>query len=656
MADMIKFFKGQLANLPEVGTNGALYITTDEGSIYLGTGTGMKRLGDFVQVANVASLPASGANESALYYCAAENILAKWNGSSWSQINKDTGMTAVEVVGDGNAVTAAEYNAETRKLTMTKGATYATPAVVDSKIGTAVGNLGNDAEGNAYANVKAYVDAKTSGIATDAALSELQGKVNIAEGEIDALQEAVAEGGFVANAIAEAKKAGTDAQAAANTAQGEVDALETVVAEYKTANDAAVAAAQAQADKGVSDAAAAHGRADEAYTLASGKATMDQVNDAIANAGHAVKADVDKAIEDMDAAYKKADTDLEAKLQGNIDKKVDQTAYDAKMTELGNKDTELAGLISDMDAAYKQADTDIIARVADLEADITGLSGAMHFKGVVEDMPETTEGYEDGDTIICGNKEFVVHGENFVELGDVSAEVQRISDLEGIVGHAANGDDAATGLVKGVADNAAAIAAEKARAEAKEAELVAADAANLAEAKKHTDDEIAALNIGDYIKKADADAAYATAGHNHDDKYDTIGAAAQALIDAKAYADEAEADALSEAKKYTDELGKTVSANSEAIATKAAKSDLDNAVERIGVNEGKISALETASATHALKTEVEGVQSALDQYKETNNAAVALKANAADVYTKTETYTKAEVEALLTAAQTWGEF
>ena len=87
MADMIKFFKGLEASLPASGVNGALYITTDEGAIYLGTGTGMKRLGDFVQVANVASLPAK-AHESCLYYCVAENILAKWNGTEWKQINK----------------------------------------------------------------------------------------------------------------------------------------------------------------------------------------------------------------------------------------------------------------------------------------------------------------------------------------------------------------------------------------------------------------------------------------------------------------------------------------------------------------------------------------------------------------------------------------
>jgi hypothetical protein len=88
MANMIKFYRGLAGSLPATGENGALYITTDEGAIYYGTGTGMKRLGDFVQVDAIANLPADGANTSALYYCVAENVLAKWNGESWTQVNK----------------------------------------------------------------------------------------------------------------------------------------------------------------------------------------------------------------------------------------------------------------------------------------------------------------------------------------------------------------------------------------------------------------------------------------------------------------------------------------------------------------------------------------------------------------------------------------
>lgn len=50
MTDMIKFYRGELANLPVAGDIGAIYITTDEGAIYYGTGDGMKKLGDYILI------------------------------------------------------------------------------------------------------------------------------------------------------------------------------------------------------------------------------------------------------------------------------------------------------------------------------------------------------------------------------------------------------------------------------------------------------------------------------------------------------------------------------------------------------------------------------------------------------------------------------
>ena len=50
------------------------------------------------------------------------------------QINLDTGATSIEVVGDGNAVTAASYDPATRKITLTKGATHTTAEDVSNAI------------------------------------------------------------------------------------------------------------------------------------------------------------------------------------------------------------------------------------------------------------------------------------------------------------------------------------------------------------------------------------------------------------------------------------------------------------------------------------------------------------------------------------------
>jgi hypothetical protein len=629
MADMIKFFKGQLANLPEVGTNGALYITTDEGSIYLGTGTGMKRLGDFVQVANVASLPTGGANESALYYCVAENILCKWNGSSWSQINKDTGMTSVEVVGEGNAVTAAEYNAETRKLTMTKGATYATPAVVDSKIATAVGELGADEEGNAYANVKAYVDAKTTGIATDAALGELQQRVTTAEGEIDAIQAALGTEGDTTKAIGAA-------QAAADKAQGEVDALEEEFGNYKTTNDAAVKAAKDQADKGVADAEAAKDRADEAYELADGKATMDEVNNAIANAGHAVKSEVDQAIADMDAAYKKADADLKTELQGKIDLKADKSVVNAIAEDYlkGADKIELEGKITAEAEARAAADEAIDARLVEVEA-FFKLADGEQLDTALDTLVEiqnyiTTEGSAADQMVldIAANK--AAHEKN---AEDIAKEIKDREDADKALSDRIDGihthDNKS--VLDGITETK--VAAWDA-AQVNVIETIKVNGEALEVTGKAVDIAVptGALAAKDEVAKTDLAKALADE------------------IDAKAVA----ADVETELGKKVDKVdGKSLIADTE-IARLAAMSDGANKVEASTTNgnikiDGTETVVYTHPATHAI-SEVAGLQDALDLKLEAED--IAGKANSADVYTKAETYTKDEVNALLT----WGEF
>lgn len=96
----------------------------------------------------------------------------------------------------------------------------------------------------ALSDAKAYADSKVegvdlSGIATNAAdIASLKERMGTAESDIDKLEAAIAEGGSVTLAIADAKKAGTDAQ-------GEVDALELVVdgvASRVTTNEASLSA------------------------------------------------------------------------------------------------------------------------------------------------------------------------------------------------------------------------------------------------------------------------------------------------------------------------------------------------------------------------------------------------------------------------------
>lgn len=313
MDNMIKFYRGLVNNLPAAGTNGALYITTDEGAIYYGTGTGMKRLGDFVQVANVASLPEK-AHESCLYYCVAENILAKWNGTEWKQINKQP--TAEELKGllglgsmayksevaegDLNADLKAKVNAAAEgnhshsNKTVLDGITAEKVSAWDA----AEGNAKTYADGlntamntrvealeaidHEHAN-KALLDTYTQ---TEANLADAVAKkhshanagelAKIADGD-KAKWDAVAADYLTSadkttleNSIKEAKKAGTDANTALETYKvsndARVKAVEDDVAEITDGTNGILAQAKAYADGKDTAIAAAKKAGDDAQS------------------------------------------------------------------------------------------------------------------------------------------------------------------------------------------------------------------------------------------------------------------------------------------------------------------------------------------------------------------------------------------------------
>lgn len=220
----VSFKKGLLANLPTSYAEGTFYVTTDEHALYLDVdGSTRVRIGDFQEFDSLEALQKNtNPSTTAMYYIKDLNVLAKWNGSSYVQINPDTGATQIEVTGAGNAVTAASYDPASRKITLTMGETFATPGDVDTKIAGKIGEIGVD-------TVKEYVDAKTEGIASDEALTTLSGRVDAAEADIDALESKVGSD-TVSNQI-DAKITALDlpntydAKGAAEAVQSTVDTL-----------------------------------------------------------------------------------------------------------------------------------------------------------------------------------------------------------------------------------------------------------------------------------------------------------------------------------------------------------------------------------------------------------------------------------------------
>lgn len=639
---MISFKRGSNLNNLTIA-DGQFIVNTTEKSIYVDVGTERLRIGDFVSVANVDALPASGAHTTALYYVEDINCLAKWDGSTWIQINRDTGVKEVKVTGEGNAITAASYDANTRILTLTKGETFATPAVVDGKISDKVGEI----EGT----VKAYVDTKTSGIASDADLNALTTRVSAAEGEIDDLQAAIGEGGSVTNAIAEAKKAGTDAAAAAATAQATADS-KTTMAEVEAKNYATKIEAQGYAD------------AKDAAIAAAKKAGDDAQADVDALEAKVGTVPDDKTVVEMIADAQTAatydDTAIKNRvstIEGDYLKAADKTAL---QTNIDNEKSRAEGIESGL-----RTDVDAIKADYLKAADKTELSESI--QGVKDDVDAFFAAADVGTDAIDTLKELQdyinTHGEAAATL------TTKVGDLETTVGKAADGTNPATGLVKSVADNASAIAAEKSRAETREAELAAADTTNLQAAKDYADEKITALKIGDYAKKSDLD----THTSNTDihvtvaerTKWNTAEGKAhthtnKALLDTYTQTEENLADAVSKKHSHANaaELAKiadgdkakwdAAQANAEATASaalSAAKTEL----------EGKI----TAEATTARAAEKANAD-AIAVLNGTGEGSVSKALTDAKAYTDAlrdgQVTTNKNDIASLTQQLTWGEF
>lgn len=135
------------------------------------------------------------------------------------------------------AVTDAISNAVTSDTGVVKTAIDGVQDDVDA-LDEKVGDLPN---GTTATNIVEYIDAKTADIASDEALGQLTTRVDTAEGEIDALQISLAEGGATANAIAAALTAGQNAQS-------DVDAVEKSLADNGTIAKANAAAVKSEVD------------------------------------------------------------------------------------------------------------------------------------------------------------------------------------------------------------------------------------------------------------------------------------------------------------------------------------------------------------------------------------------------------------------------
>lgn len=157
----------------------------------------------------------------------------------------------------------------------------------------------------------------------------------------------------------------------------------------------------------------------------SAQAVKDELNPLIT----AAKAQADKGVTDAAAAKKAAD-DASAKVDDSIHS-LDYTAYTAG--EATGTTVSFVGTISETDGVISAEKRDLVfasaynpetnkaATVADITTAVADLNGAMHYVGKEAKVPTDVSGYKAGDVIIVDTKEYVFDGTKFDELGDEGA-------------------------------------------------------------------------------------------------------------------------------------------------------------------------------------------------------------------------------------------
>lgn len=281
----------------------------------------------------------------------------------------------------------------------------------------------------------------------DTAVKAAQSAADAAQADVDAVEKALGNG-FSEASTATAQLAAVKATADAAAVKATVDAelakkanADQVTLDINAAKDAAIAAAATDAT-GKADAAknAAIADADGKFetvnqaisALQGALGTGENVGTQIANAIGALDATVgsESVAEGKHVAVQVVEVD--GKLTAvNVSESdiASKSAFEAEQQRVAAKEAAV-------DASISALAAEGTGRVSVLEEQIKGLTGATHFIGVKDALPESGN---NGDIVIVGSKEYVYSEESnpkWVLLGDTTAEADAISTLQGTVaGH-----------------------------------------------------------------------------------------------------------------------------------------------------------------------------------------------------------------------------
>lgn len=339
-------------------------------------------------------------------------------------INVATSATAYERF--GGRISETEWNEDSKILSITK-------------------NDGNKIQLN-FSDIASHQAVYAELQRIESLVTNAQNAANAAQADADALEEALGSGFSKSSTVASqlaAVKATADAAAVKSVVDAALDLkadktqVATDIATAKSGAEATAAAdATSKANKAKEDAIAEAVRLDGLMD-----ARVDALEAAIGENGS-----VDQAIADAIAAL---DTP-EAGVTGSgsfvnvtvkqVDGKVTEVSVSesdiAKASDLTSEASRAAAAEEALGGRIDLLDAATTGRVSVLEEQVAALNAATHFEGVVEGetfeaaIAASSKTFESGDIVIYGNKEYIFDGEDWIELGDTTAEQGRLSTLE----------------------------------------------------------------------------------------------------------------------------------------------------------------------------------------------------------------------------------
>ena len=362
----------------------------------------------FFKGANAPAAPVAGM----IWFCTTDRTIRVYTGSEWE---KYSGLVNAEWVAVDKKLNITSANGTVTTLDLSD---CASASDITTKL-TTINNTLTSHDGRITA---AQFAADTAKAAADEADRKAVQEATDRQGEITRVEGLISAEATTARA---AEKANADAAKAA---------------------DEKAAAAQTYAE-GVNTALGQEvTRATEKENELAGK--ISALETAV-GAGGSVETQINTKIESLDADVTSAEgTQVRVQVvetDGKITAvNVTESATFATAQELADEiadreaDEQAIGARIDALASAGDAEGNGKGRVTVLEEKVNALTSATHFEGVVEFDPSaegaTTDGYDAGDFVIYGNKEYIFDGSKWIELGDTTDEQSRLSALEGLVG------------------------------------------------------------------------------------------------------------------------------------------------------------------------------------------------------------------------------